>query len=974
MLHQLPTRRRSLTGLVLACCLGVAGLASAQNKPVKPYVMVLFDTSGSMLWTVCSSNYSTINGDNSKECPGKAVSCSSCNTLGCGNGVADDSRLYKAKRGAHSVVSAFGEVTFGLSRFRMTPTPFGFSCNVTYTYYFGVHGGWRGSDCSSSMNRADVLVPFADNNQQQILQWMNNCDDYPSVGSCPGTTAPSSGCKLCAECGGGCDKELRGGGATPIAGSLRHLRLKYFNKVIAADSKKGCRPYKVILLTDGAETCGGNPANEAAALFKNSGKSIPVHVVGFGSSSLQKNLDKIAVAGGTKKAVVVDNEVSLALAMASIISESLLHEKCNGKDDDCDDYCDEDFPEVAVTGAKCKNKSAAKSCTAGLGICLRTGYYKCKADGSGSECKATAGPPNKGGEICNNGLDDDCDGAVDEGCKPTCVPQVEICDNKDNDCDKLVDEGYVPVSCGSNVGACKSGMTACSSGVVTCKKFTGPKKEICDNIDNNCDTIVDTFSVPCYTATTGCDLTTMACKGNCKIGTKLCTKGNYGACQGYVGPLVEVCNGQDDNCNGQVDEGVGQMCTKYATCSTYTTCFVCAPKPAEKCDNIDNDCNGKIDDNVPGVGQSCGTAIGECTKGTLACEKGVLSCKKGKGPQKEICDNKDNDCNGKIDDLVPGMGLPCGDSVGECKPGAWQCIGGKKVCKGGTPKTAEICDCKDNDCDGKTDEDNPCGTKGKCVNCKCTVPCAKSEFPCPGGMKCGKDGYCLPDKCSSVKCKATERCVDGKCVGRCVGVTCKAHQKCDANTGLCVDDSCYTSGCTKGQICVDYKCIADPCPPDKCPPGQMCYDGKCFKTCLNVSCPSDQVCVQGRCRKADPCDVKTCPESFICKVVNGAAVCDGDPCRFANCGKDLRCFEGKCVRDPCVLTRCPAGLQCKVNRAGQPECLATGEAKVPTTHKMLASGGGGCAVGPGAPGVGAAAPLCGVLLLGLLALLRRRGA
>jgi hypothetical protein len=259
--------------LISALAATVLAIGSAEAQQVKPYVMLLFDTSGSMLWDVCGSGgdnyqrYARINGDNSSECPGNQVSCGNCNTYGCGNGVADDARLYKVKKGAYNVVSAFGEVTFGLARFHQTPAAF--TCDTPNT---SRAGGWRGAygnnnyACAATGgndpvgqgdNQADVLVGLAASNPNQILAWMNNCDDYPAAGSCPANLAPSSSCSLCGDCGGGCDLELRGSGNTPLAGSLYDLRVNYYNGasgVIATDPKASCRPYKLIMLTDGQNT------------------------------------------------------------------------------------------------------------------------------------------------------------------------------------------------------------------------------------------------------------------------------------------------------------------------------------------------------------------------------------------------------------------------------------------------------------------------------------------------------------------------------------------------------------------------------------------------------------------------------------------------------------------------------------------------------------------------------------------------
>jgi len=75
-------------------------------------------------------------------------------------------------------------------------------------------------------------------------------------------------------------------------------------------------------------------------------------------------------------------------------------ERCDGRDNDCNHQTDEGF---ALGGA----------CSVGTGACRRDGVTVCAPDGQGVVCGATPGTP--GVERCGNGIDDDCDGDVDEG-------------------------------------------------------------------------------------------------------------------------------------------------------------------------------------------------------------------------------------------------------------------------------------------------------------------------------------------------------------------------------------------------------------------------------------------------------------------------------------------------------------------------------------------------------------------------------
>ena len=79
-------------------------------------------------------------------------------------------------------------------------------------------------------------------------------------------------------------------------------------------------------------------------------------------------------------------------------------ERCDGLDNDCDGATDEGF-------------GVGEACAAGTGACERAGVRACAEDGASAACAARPGDPVA--EICN-GLDDDCDGVVDNPAGASC--------------------------------------------------------------------------------------------------------------------------------------------------------------------------------------------------------------------------------------------------------------------------------------------------------------------------------------------------------------------------------------------------------------------------------------------------------------------------------------------------------------------------------------------------------------------------
>jgi len=231
-------------------------------------------------------------------------------------------------------------------------------------------------------------------------------------------------------------------------------------------------------------------------------------------------------------------------------------------------------------------------------------------------------------------------------------------------------------------------------------------------------------------------------------GTMTCTNGNWGTCQ----PPAEECNGKDDDCDGQIDEELGDNTCGEGECAHNSpkcengVLMPCNPfegASAETCDSKDNTCDGQTDE---GLIQECNTA---CGQGIEKCVGGQWKDCSAPAVQDEVCDGKDNDCNGQADDgiscscTVPDA-KACGTDEGECMPGVQNCEAGTWGPCGGAGYVGpanEMCNNQDDNCDGQTDEgltqdcQTACGTGkevcegGDWVNCTAPVP---SDEVCDG--------------------------------------------------------------------------------------------------------------------------------------------------------------------------------------------------------------------------------------------------
>lgn len=135
----------------------------------------------------------------------------------------------------------------------------------------------------------------------------------------------------------------------------------------------------------------------------------------------------------------------------------------------------------------------------------------------------------------------------------------------------------------------------------------------------------------------------------------------------------------------------------------------------EICDGIDNNCNGEIDEELLQASWESGndcryTQKGICKYSARDCYNGEYVCIPPPGFGEEICDGEDNDCDGEIDEDIPQefiySGPPETLNIGECRAGIVECQDGQEVIFGMRTPVEEICgNDDDDDCDGFTDED-----------------------------------------------------------------------------------------------------------------------------------------------------------------------------------------------------------------------------------------------------------------------------
>ena len=358
-------------------------------------------------------------------------------------------------------------------------------------------------------------------------------------------------------------------------------------------------------------------------------------------------------------------------------------------------------------------------------------------------------------ELCNL-QDDDCDGFVDED---AIDPNTFYLDA---DSDGFGDTNYTTVSCNQPIGYVSNALD-CNDAT---SAISPNAPEICNQTDNNCNGIEDDNAIGAATYYADADGDTF---GNPSVTIQSCT-----AVAGHVlnaldcddadpsqNPLsVEVCNGEDDNCNGTNDENsidslvwyIDADGDTYGSLNTWTTgcsqptgyvdnVLDCNdadpnhnPDTPELCNNLDDNCNNQIDEGVPlspwyfdndgdgfgdpwAVVESCSQPAGMITD-NQDCNDDDASIHPDAD---EYCgDGIDNNCDGAFDDEtaidaysgyldLDGDGYGGGDWESSCDDIYYAT---DDDCDDFDPDVSpdgiEVCDGIDNDCDGSADSPALC--------------------------------------------------------------------------------------------------------------------------------------------------------------------------------------------------------------------------------------------------------------------------
>jgi hypothetical protein len=539
---------------------------------------------------------------------------------------------------------------------------------------------------------------------------------------------------------------------------------------------------------------------------------------------------------------------------------------CDGHDDDCDGVTDEDY--------------AQQTASCGVGACAAIGRLVC--DNGRVELQCVAASPRPSDAVCD-GVDEDCDGSVDEDYQPTCAASgVTSCvagSLRTTSCD----DGNACSNDTCAAGACAHSAGSCDDGNPCTADL--------------CDLALGCTSTPTLAA---CD------DGNACTAADRCAAD--GSC---VGTSVSPDDGNpctDDSCDEASGvrhvAALGRACEDGDACTVSDVCdsaATCVSGSARSCDD-GSFCNGV---------EACDPAVG-CLAGTAPVVDDGVGC------TIDSCDEAGDRILHALEPAACDDGLFCN--------GAESCHATAGCLAGAAPVVDDGVACTVDSCDETADRIVHEADAQRCddgVFCNGREVCDRVRGCGPGSAPAIDDGIaCTVDRCDDTSDRVVHEASDAACSDNDI---CTGLERCD-----------FQLGCRPGTPLpvVDDRnpCTLDSCDPvtgqprhtpDPCDDGSACTYDSCDPTlgCRHANnslycddgsgCTTDDACSNGTCfgGAARDCDDQNDCTAESCNVQQ-------DRCGYSRVADGVVCNGGSgvCRQGGCVVSCTPSQHAPSVNR------------------------------------------------------------